>query len=140
MAAGFSFVTEAIADAVMAMFSFAGMGLYSFALHRVIQATVLDVVEPGTESATVGLNFGMNGILGALFPFLGYLVIDSVGGYGAVHYFAGTQRVVSALLRILAPMNLSQDQALAHYIKILLPFLQIDRSTTWLEPRALGHR
>ncbi len=113
LAAGFSLVAEAAGGGVMLMLSFAGMGLFSFALHQVIQAAVLDVVGPGTEAAAVGLIFGINGILGALSPFLGYLVIDNFGGYGAVYYFAGVLTVVSAILTVLAPMKLYQSPILA---------------------------
>ena len=114
LAAGFSLVTEAAGGGLMLMLSFAGMGLFSFALHQVIQAAVLDVVGPGTEAAAVGLIFGINGILGAISPFLGYLVIESFGGYGAVYYFAGALTVVSAVLTVLAPMKLSEHQVLTN--------------------------
>ena len=113
LAAGFSLAAEAVGGGLMLMLVFAGMGLFSFALHQVIQAAVLDVVGPGTEAAAVGLIFGINGILGAVSPFLGYLVIDSFGGYGAVYYFAGALTLVSAVLTILAPMKLPQQPILA---------------------------
>jgi len=113
LAAGFSLAAEAVGGGAMLMLVFAGMGLFSFALHQVIQAAVLDVVGPGTEAAAVGLIFGINGILGAVSPFLGYLVIDSFGGYGAVYYFAGALTLLSAVLTILAPMKLPQQQILA---------------------------
>ena len=113
LAAGFSLAAEAVGGGAMLMLVFAGMGLFSFALHQIIQAAVLDVVGPGTEAAAVGLIFGINGILGAVSPFLGYLVIDSFGGYGAVYYFAGALTLLSAVLTILAPMKLPQQQILA---------------------------
>ena len=113
LAAGFSLAAEAVGGGATLMLVFAGMGLFSFALHQVIQAAVLDVVGPGTEAAAVGLIFGINGILGAVSPFLGYLVIDSFGGYGAVYYFAGALTLLSAVLTILAPMKLPQQQILA---------------------------
>ena len=53
LAAVFSLVTAAIGEGFLLMVVFAGMGLFSFALHQVIQAAVLDVVRPGTEAAAV---------------------------------------------------------------------------------------
>ena len=36
-------------------------------------------------------------------PFLGFLVIENFGGYGAVYYFAGALTAMAALLTICAP-------------------------------------
>ena len=92
-------------DGVLALVVFGLMGLFSFALHQLIQAAVLDVVRKGTEATAVGLIFGLNGLLGAASPFLGLLVIDSFGGYGAIYYYAGVLTAVSAILVIAAPMK-----------------------------------
>ena len=108
LAAGFSLVTAAVGEGFLLMVVFAGMGLFSFALHQVIRAAVLDVVRPGTEAAAVGLIFGINGILGAASPFLGFIVIDNFGGYGAVYYYAGILTALSAVLTISAPMKMAQ--------------------------------
>ena len=103
LAAGLSFITVITGEGIILLLVFAGMGLFSFALHQVIQAAVLDVVGTGTEAAAVGLIFGLNGILGAASPFLGFLVIENFGGYGAVYYFAGALTAMAALLTICAP-------------------------------------
>jgi len=105
LAAIFSLVTVATGEGILLLLVFAGMGLFSFALHQVIQAAVLDVVGTGTEAAAVGLIFGLNGILGAASPFLGVLVIEKFGGYGAVYYFAGALTLMAALLTIFAPIR-----------------------------------
>ena len=105
LAAIFSLVTVATCEGILLLLVFAGMGLFSFALHQVIQAAVLDVVGTGTEAAAVGLIFGLNGILGAASPFLGVLVIEKFGGYGAVYYFAGALTIIAALLTIFAPIR-----------------------------------
>ncbi|MDP6453605.1 MAG: MFS transporter [SAR202 cluster bacterium] len=107
LAAGFSLLTVFAGEGFLLMVVFAGMGLFSFALHQVIQAAVLDVVGQGTEATAVGLIFGINGILGAASPFLGFLVIDNFGGYGAVYYYAGILTALSALLTIFAPMKMA---------------------------------
>ena len=111
VAALFSMLTVVAGDGVMLMVVFAGMGLFSFALHQVIQAAVLDVVGPGTEATAVGLIFGINGILGAASPFLGFLIIENFGGYGSVYYYAGILTALSALLTIFAPMKMAQRPA-----------------------------
>ena len=108
LAAGFSLVTAAVGEGFLLMVVFAGTGLFSFALHQVIQAAVLDAVRPGTEAAAVGLIFGINGILGAASPFLGFLVIDNFGGYSAVYYYAGILTALSAVLTISVPMKMPQ--------------------------------
>lgn len=81
----------------------AGTGLFSFALHQIVQASVLDVVGEGTEATAVGLIFGLNGILGALSPFLGYYVIENFGGYGAVYFYAGVLTLIACALIVIAP-------------------------------------
>ena len=110
LAAIFSLVTVIAGDGIMLLVVFSGMGLFSFALHQIIQAAVLDVVGKGTEAAAVGLIFGINGILGAASPFLGFLVIDNFGGYGAVYYYAGILTALSALLTLFAPMKMAPRQ------------------------------
>ena len=105
LAAGLSLVTVWAGSGLALTGVLAGMGLFSFALHQVVQAAVLDEVGTGTEATTVGLIFGLNGILGAVSPFLAYVVIDNFGGYGAVYYYAGILTIVSTVLVILAPMR-----------------------------------
>ena len=92
-------------DGVLALVVFALMDLFSFALHQLIQVAVLDVVREGTEATAVGLIFGLNGLLGAASPFLGLLVIDSFGGYGAIYYYAGGLTAIASILVMAAPMN-----------------------------------
>ncbi len=84
----------------------AGSGLFSFALHQIVQAAALDQAGEGTEGTTVGLIFGLNGILGAVSPFLGYFVIENFGGYAAVYYYAAGLTAISAALVAFAPMRM----------------------------------
>ena len=66
---------------------------------------MLDLVGRGTEATAVGIIFGLNGILGAVSPFLGYFVIENFGGYGAVFYYAGILTALSAVLVMIAPLK-----------------------------------
>ena len=59
---------------------------------------MLDEVGRGTEATAVGLIFGLNGILGAVSPFLAFLVIEKFGGYGSVYYYAGILTLVAGAL------------------------------------------
>ena len=105
LAAALSLVTVAAGSGPALTLVLAGTGLFSFALHQVVQAAVLDEVGEGTEATTIGLIFGLNGILGAASPFLAYLVIDNFGGYGAIYYYAGALTTLSAILVIAAPLR-----------------------------------
>ena len=106
LAAVISLVTVAAGDGILLTLVLAGTGLFSFALHQIVQAAVLDVVGRGTEATAVGLIFGLNGILGAVSPFLGYFVIENFGGYGSVFYYAGILTAISAVLVMVAPMRM----------------------------------
>ena len=83
----------------------AGLGLFTFALHQIMQAAVLDVVGRGTEATAIGLIFGINGILGGISPFIAFLIIDYLGGYGSIFYYAGILTALSALLMFLIPLR-----------------------------------
>ena len=83
----------------------AGMGLFSFALHQIIQAAVLDCVGEGSEATAIGLLFGINGVIGIGSPFLASAVISSLGGYGAVFYYAGGLTLVTAVIVALIPLR-----------------------------------
>ncbi len=103
LAGALSLVTVAMGGGVWLTLVMAGTGLFSFALHQIVQAAVLDEVGSGTEATAVGLIFGLNGILGAVSPFLAYIVIENFGGYGAVYYYAGILTLVSGVLVLAAP-------------------------------------
>ena len=105
LASGLSLVTVAVGGGVWLTVVLAGTGLFSFALHQIVQAAVLDEVGQGTEATAVGLIFGLNGILGAVSPFLAYLVIENFGGYGSVYYYAGILTLVSGVLILAAPVG-----------------------------------
>ncbi len=103
LATALSFVTVAAGDGLPLTLVLAGTGLFSFALHQIVLAMVLDVVGRGTEATAVGLIFGLNGILGAISPFIAAVVIRDFGGYGSIYYFAGILTALSTILIIAAP-------------------------------------
>ena len=83
----------------------AGLGLFSFALHQIIQASVLDYVGQGTEATAIGLLFGINGVIGIGSPFLASAIIENWGGYGAVFYYAGILTLVTAVIVLIIPLR-----------------------------------
>jgi MFS family permease len=90
----------------------AGLGLFSFALHQIIQASVLDYVGQGTEATAIGLLFGINGVIGIGSPFLASAIIENWGGYGAVFYYAGILTLVTAVIVLIIPLrNPNQTRA-----------------------------
>ena len=62
------------------------MGLFSYALHQIIQAAVLDEVDTGTEASAIGIPFGFNSVLGAFSPLLASWIVESYG-LGYVFYY-----------------------------------------------------
>lgn len=108
LAAALSLATVAAGDGWALTAVLLGTGLFSFALHQILQAAVLDEVGEGTEATAVGLMFGLNGALGALSPFLSYAAIDNFGGFGAIYYYAGILTALGAVLLILAPVGRRQ--------------------------------
>ena len=66
-------------------------------------ASVLDVVREGAEATASGLLFGINGVLGFGSPFLAAYIIDDLGGYGSIFFYAGILTAVSAAIIVLIP-------------------------------------
>ncbi|MCY4556016.1 MAG: MFS transporter [Chloroflexi bacterium] len=83
----------------------AGLGLFSFALHQIIQASVLDYVGQGTEATAIGLLFGINGVIGIGSPFLASFIIDYWGSYGTVYYYAGILTLITAFIIFVIPLR-----------------------------------
>ena len=103
-AAALSFVVVAVGDSILLLPVFVGMGLFSFSLHQIIQAAVLDLVGRGTEATATGLLFGLNGLVSGATPFLAYVIIEYLGGYGSIFYYAGILTLAPAFLIILLPL------------------------------------
>ena len=83
----------------------AGLGLFSFALHQIIQASVLDYAGQGREATAIGLLFGINGVIGIGSPFLASAIINYTGSYGAVYYYAGILTLITAAIIAVMPLR-----------------------------------
>ena len=83
----------------------AGLGLFSFALHQIMQAAVLDVVGKGTEATAIGLIFGVNGVIGGASPFLATIIIDNMGGFGSIFYYSGILTALASVTIIFIPLR-----------------------------------
>ena len=105
-----SMAVVGVGDSLLLVPILAGLGLFSFALHQIIQASVLDYVGRGTEATAIGLLFGINGVIGIGSPFLASTIIEYWGGYGAVFYYAGILTLVTAVIVLIIPLR-NQNQA-----------------------------
>lgn len=93
-----------VSDTFMLAILFAGLGLFSFSLQQIILAAVLDIAGRGTEAATTGFIFGLNGIIGGASPFVATVIIEHLGGFGSVYYYAGFLTMASGLLVLMVPL------------------------------------
>ena len=104
VAAILSMLVVGAGDGFLLALVFVGLGLFSFALHQIIQASVLDVVGRGTEATAIGLLFGLNGVLAAGSPFLATVIINHFGGYGSIFYYSGIMTALTAALVLVLPI------------------------------------
>ncbi|MDP6548597.1 MAG: MFS transporter [Dehalococcoidia bacterium] len=104
-AALLAFLVVGAGDTFLLPVVLAGLGLFSFALHQILLAAVLDVTGKGTEATATGLIFGINGALGGVTPFIATVIIDHFGGYGSVYYYSGALTAAAALIVILVPFS-----------------------------------
>ena len=77
----------------------ASMGLFSYALHQIIQASILDEVSRGTEATAIGFLFGASSVVGAFSPLIAVAIINSYGLENVFYYQAGL--TVAALVLLL---------------------------------------
>ena len=104
VAAILSMLVVGSGDGFLLAVVFVGLGLFSFALHQIIQASVLDVVGRGTEATAIGLLFGLNGVFAAGSPFLAKVIIDHFGGYGSIFYYSGILTALAAVVVLVLPI------------------------------------
>ena len=104
-AAALAMVVVSVGDTLLLIPVMAGLGLFSFALHQIIQASVLDYVGRGAEATAIGLLFGINGVIGIGSPFLASAIIEQFNSYGAVFYYAGILTLLTAVIVIAIPMR-----------------------------------
>ena len=103
IAAALTMFIVSAGDSLMLAVLLGGIGLFSFALQQIILASVLDVVDKGTEATASGLIFGINGVLGFGSPFLAAFIIDDLGGYGSIFYYTGILTIVAAVTILFMP-------------------------------------
>ena len=107
LATVFSLVVVSLGDSLALPLVLAAMGLFSFSLHHIMQAALLDVAPRGAEATATGLLFGINGAVGAASPFMAAVVIDHLGGYGSIYYYSGIMTGLTALMLLVVPMRSS---------------------------------
>jgi sugar phosphate permease len=107
LATAFSLVVVSVGDSLALPLVLAAMGLFSFSLHHIMQAALLDVAPRGAEATATGLLFGINGAVGAASPFMAAVVIDHLGGYGSIYYYSGIMTGLTALMLLVVPMRSS---------------------------------
>ena len=105
VAAILSMLVVSVGDSLLLFFVLAGIGLFTFVLHNIIQAAVLDAVGRGTEATATGLLFGITGVLGSASPFLASLIIDHLGGLGVMFYYSGILTAVTAVIVLIIPLR-----------------------------------
>ena len=81
----------------------AGLGLFSFSLHQVMLAAILDGVERGTEGTIAGVVFGLNGIAGLGSTLLIAYLIENFGGYATVYIYAAALTILALAIVTLTP-------------------------------------
>lgn len=104
-AALLSMTVVSVGDSMLLPLVLAGLGVFSFALHSIIQAATLDIVGRGTEATTIGLTFGLSGIFGGVSPFLAAVIIDHLGGFGSIFYYSGALTAATAVIIVVAPLR-----------------------------------
>ncbi len=103
IAAVLPFAITPAGDGYLVSVVMAGLGLFSFALHQVMLAAILDGVVRGTEATVAGLVFGINGAVGFGSSLLAATIIEDFGGYGTVFIYVGVLTAVSALIVVFTP-------------------------------------
>ena len=81
----------------------AAIGLFSFALHQIMLAGILDGAERGTEGTVAGLVFGINGAVAFGSTLLVAYIVDNLGGYGSMYIYVAVLTAVSGVIVLLTP-------------------------------------
>jgi ACS family hexuronate transporter-like MFS transporter len=110
-AAILSMLVVSAGDSFLLALVLAGAGLFSFALHQIIQAALLDVVGRGMEATATGLLFGLNGVFGGASPFLASVIIDHLGGLGSIYYYSGILTAIAAVIVMVIPLQRRETAA-----------------------------
>ena len=83
----------------------ASLGLFTFALHQIIQASVLDHASRGAEATAIGFLFSASSIVGAVSNIIAAIIVDQ---YGLVNIFYFQAALTMASLLILIPLRIGR--------------------------------
>ena len=97
------FLVVPAGDGILVPLVMAAMGLFSFALHQVILAGILDAAARGTEATVAGLVFGINGAVGFASTVLVAVIIENLGGYGSMYVYVGILTAVAGVIVLFTP-------------------------------------
>lgn len=89
----------------------AALGLFSFALHQIMLAAILDAVARGTEATVAGLVFGINGAVGFASTLLVTYIIENFGGYASMYLYAAALTALALLIVALTPFPTHQPES-----------------------------
>ena len=103
IAAVLPFLIIPAGDGILVPVVMAALGLFSFALHQVMLAGILDAASRGTEATVAGLVFGINGAVGFASTLLVTYIIDSLGGYGSMFVYVGALTAVAGVIVLFTP-------------------------------------
>ena len=103
IAAVLPFLVVPAGDGFLVPIVMAAMGLFSFALHQVMLAGILDAAERGTEATVAGLVFGINGAVGFASTVFIAFIIDNLGGYGSMFVYVGILTAVAGGIVLFTP-------------------------------------
>ena len=111
LAAVLPFAIAPSGDGVLLWLVMAGLGLFSFALHQIMLAAILDGVVRGTEATVAGLVFGINGAVGFGSTLLAASIIEHFGGYGSMYMYVGALTASAAAIVTLTKFPKYDPQA-----------------------------
>ena len=103
IAAVLPFLVVPAGDGILVPLVMAAMGLFSFALHQVILAGILDAAARGTEATVAGLVFGINGAVGFASTVFVAVIIENLGGYGSMYVYVGILTAVAGVIVLFTP-------------------------------------
>ena len=103
LAAILPFLVVPAGDGFLVPLVMAAIGLFSFALHQVMLAGILDGVERGTEATVAGAVFGINGAVGFASTLLVAHIIDNFGGYGSMYIYVAVLTAVAGVIVLFTP-------------------------------------
>ena len=85
-------------DGVQLTLTILAIGMFSYSLSQILQATVLDQVGRGTEGTTVGLVMGFNSVVGAGSPILAAFIVNAYGLSSVFYYNAALWAAAAVVL------------------------------------------